>query len=86
MTETELMPRLVGGYTELGCGKLKKGKGLLGPNFGVGLKSLRRTRIREFQSIWQAWWFLADRTVVSKLFLLESFYTEIDITGCQEMR
>ena len=33
--ETELMPRLVVDYTELGCGKLKKGKGFLQPNFGV---------------------------------------------------
>ena len=27
------MPRLVVGYTELGCGKLKKGNGFLEPNF-----------------------------------------------------
>ena len=32
----ELMPRLVVGYTELGCGMLKKGNGFLKPNFGVG--------------------------------------------------
>ena len=36
MTETELIPRLLVGYTELGGGKLKKGKGFLEPNFGVG--------------------------------------------------
>jgi hypothetical protein len=28
------MPSLVVGYTELGGGKLKKGKGFLKPNFG----------------------------------------------------
>ena len=33
---TELMPRLVVGYTEPVGGKLKRGKGLLKPNFGVG--------------------------------------------------
>ena len=36
MTETELMPRLVVDYTELAGSKLKKGKGFLEPNFGVG--------------------------------------------------
>ena len=36
MAETELLPSLVGGYTELGGGKLKKGNGFLKPNFGVG--------------------------------------------------
>ena len=34
--ETERMPRLVEGYTELGCSKLKKGKGFLKPNFERG--------------------------------------------------
>ena len=34
VTETELMPSLVVGYTELGCSKLKKGNGFLEPNFG----------------------------------------------------
>lgn len=38
VAETEIMPRLVVGYTELDGGKLKKGKGLLAPNFGVGPK------------------------------------------------
>ena len=38
MTTTEIMPRLVVGYTELGGGKWKKGKGFLKPNFGVGPK------------------------------------------------
>ena len=33
VTETELMPRLVVGYTELGGGKLKKGSSFLKPNF-----------------------------------------------------
>jgi hypothetical protein len=33
VTETELMPRLVGGDTERCCGKLNKGKGFLKPNF-----------------------------------------------------
>ena len=33
VAETELMPRLGGGYTELGGDKLKKGKGFLKPNF-----------------------------------------------------
>ena len=36
--ETELMPRLVVGYTELVCGKLKSGKGFLKPNFELGPK------------------------------------------------
>ena len=40
MTGTELMPRLVVGYTETGCSKLKKGNGFLKPNFGVGPNSL----------------------------------------------
>jgi len=34
--ETELMPRLVVGDTEWAGSKLKKGKGFLKPNFGVG--------------------------------------------------
>jgi hypothetical protein len=29
------MPKLVEGYTELGCGRLKKGKGFLKPNFDL---------------------------------------------------
>ena len=36
VTETELMPRLVVCNAELGCSKLKKGKGFLEPNFGLG--------------------------------------------------
>ena len=36
VTETELMPRLVMGYTEKGGGKLKKGNGFLKPNFELG--------------------------------------------------
>ena len=36
VADTELMPRLVVGYTELGGGKLKKGKRFLKPNFGMG--------------------------------------------------
>jgi hypothetical protein len=36
MTETELMPKLVVGYTELDRSKLKKGKGFLKPNFELG--------------------------------------------------
>ena len=35
VTETELMPRLLVGYTELGGGKLKKDMGFWEPNFGV---------------------------------------------------
>ena len=38
MIETELMPRLVVGNTELGGGKLKKGNRFLKPNFGVGVE------------------------------------------------
>lgn len=34
--ETDLMPRLVGGNTELDGGKLKSWKGFLKPNFGLG--------------------------------------------------
>jgi len=30
------MPRLVVGYTEPGCSKVKSGNGFLKPNFGVG--------------------------------------------------
>ena len=37
VVETELMPRLVVGYTEPDGGKLKKCKGFWKPNFGVGL-------------------------------------------------
>ncbi len=33
---TELMPKLVVGYTELGCSKLKNGKGKSKPNFELG--------------------------------------------------
>jgi hypothetical protein len=33
VTETELMPSLVGGDTELGGSKLKRGKGFLKSNF-----------------------------------------------------
>jgi hypothetical protein len=36
VTEAEIMPRLVVGYTEPDGGKLKKGNGFLKPNFGVG--------------------------------------------------
>ena len=35
MTETELMPSWGSIYTEQDCGKLKKGKGFLKPNFGI---------------------------------------------------
>ena len=38
VAETEPMPRLVVGYTELGCSKWKKGKEFLEPNFGLGPK------------------------------------------------
>ena len=34
--EAERMPSRGGGNTELGCGRLKKGKGFLRPNFGLG--------------------------------------------------
>ena len=37
VVESELMPRLLVGYTEPGGGKLKKVNGFLKPNFGVGL-------------------------------------------------
>jgi len=36
VAETETMPRLVVGYTELAGSKLKKGKGFLKPNFELG--------------------------------------------------
>ena len=36
MAETEPMPRFVVGYTELGGGKLKRGKSFLHPNSGLG--------------------------------------------------
>ena len=36
VAETERMPRLVEGYTELCCSKLKKGNGFLKPNFELG--------------------------------------------------
>ena len=39
-TETERMPRLVVGYTELGCSKWKKGRGFLEPNFELGLNPI----------------------------------------------
>jgi hypothetical protein len=36
VTDTEPMPKLVEGYTELGCSKLKNWKGFLKPNFEPG--------------------------------------------------
>ncbi len=36
VTGTELMPKLLVGYTELVGSKLKEGKGFSKPNFGVG--------------------------------------------------
>ena len=49
VTVTELMPRLVVGYAELGGGKLKKAKGFLKPNFGVGPKpNWQRVRYDEY--------------------------------------
>ena len=36
VAETELMPRLLVGYTEIRGSKLKKRNGVLKPNFGVG--------------------------------------------------
>ena len=36
MAEAEPMPKLVEGYTEVGCSKLQKSKGFLKPNFGLG--------------------------------------------------
>ena len=43
VTETELMPSLGVGYTELSCAKLKRGMGFSGPNFepGPSLKTFR---------------------------------------------
>jgi hypothetical protein len=38
VVETGLMPRLVGGNTEIVCGKLKSCKGFLKPNFELGPK------------------------------------------------
>ena len=35
VAETELMPRLLVGYTEPFGSKMKKGNGFLKPNFGV---------------------------------------------------
>ncbi len=39
VTGTELMPRIVVGYTGIGGSKLKKDKGFSKPSFGVGLNS-----------------------------------------------
>ena len=36
VTDTEPMPKLVVGYTELGCSKLKNWKGFSKPNFERG--------------------------------------------------
>jgi hypothetical protein len=44
MTETELMPSLVEDNAETDCGKLKKGKGFLKPNFERGPSPLRQNR------------------------------------------
>ena len=49
VTETEIMPKLVVGNTDLGGGNLKKGNGLLKPNFGVGPSLLPRLRIGHAQ-------------------------------------
>jgi hypothetical protein len=46
----ELMLRLVGGYTEIVCGKLKKGNRFLKPNFEVGPK-LRQGRLYRIPKI-----------------------------------
>jgi hypothetical protein len=43
--ETELMPKLVVDYTELGGSKLKKGKGFLKPNFGFFRAGWRRNKL-----------------------------------------
>ena len=45
VAEAELMPRLVVGYTELGCSKWKRGKGFSKPNFGVGLSLIDRQTV-----------------------------------------
>ncbi|MDX2420451.1 MAG: hypothetical protein QNL45_05200 [Nitrospirota bacterium] len=45
MAQTELMPRLVVGYSELDVGKLKKGKGFLKSNFGLGPKHHQARRV-----------------------------------------
>ena len=50
VVETDLMPRLVVGYTELGCGKLKKGNGFLEPNHEP-LPNRSSKLIAEFHSI-----------------------------------
>ncbi len=51
VTETELMPRLVGGYTELGGSKLKNCNGFLKPNFELGpkLRQVRQVRRVKFR-------------------------------------
>jgi hypothetical protein len=48
---TEPMPRLVVGYTELGCSKLKKGKGFLKPNFELGPSRLARTGQQDYELV-----------------------------------
>jgi len=47
VTETELMPRLLVDYTELGCGKLKKGNGFSAPNFEPGPSPLCQVAKRD---------------------------------------
>jgi hypothetical protein len=52
-TETERMPRLVVGYTELGGSKLKKGKGFLKPKFRASSETsaLAYRRVRQVHRI-----------------------------------
>ena len=49
VTDTEHMPRLLVGYTELGGGKLKRGNGFFEPNFGMGPNwTARHGRLNNF--------------------------------------
>ena len=70
MAETEIMLKLVVGYTELDSDKLKKGKGLLKPNFGVLPKCAGR-RVRQVRRIFRSNLPLAECMYSSAFFSLE---------------
>ena len=56
VAETEPMPKLVVGYTELSCSKLKKSSGFLKPNFEpLPIPELLGCQVRRVRQV--VWWF-----------------------------
>jgi hypothetical protein len=64
--ETELMPRLVVGYTEKVCNKLKSCKAFLKPSFELGPKF--RTGLRQVHRV--NCWYVRAHTIVQNLLIL----------------